>query len=119
MTTSTEYFNEFLLHKALEFKHGPYGNTLDGLIDLMAQEQNKNSEFPIPLKNVCAKLTVELSDEIENICDLLSVSKRRFIEMAIINAIGRFKEIASEYDIYERYEMEAAHLDAEREGEQS
>lgn len=111
MTSSTQYFNEFLLQKTLEFKQGPEGNTLDGIMDLFVQS---NQDCPIPLKNVCAKLTVELSDEIDNVCNLLDVSKRKFIEMAIINAIGKFKEIAIEYNAYERYEAESALLDAKR-----
>jgi hypothetical protein len=60
------------------------------------------------MKNVCAKLTVGLSDDVDEICSLLEIPKRKFIELAIVNAIGKFEEIAKEYDIYERYdEMDA------------
>lgn len=102
MSSQTQYFNEFFLRKALEFKHGPEGNTLDGLLDLFLESGSE--DFPIPMKNVCAKLTVELSDQIDGLCSLLEMPKRKFIEMAIINAIGKFEEIAKEYEIYEQYE---------------
>ena len=48
------------------------------------------------LKNVCAKLTSELSDELDNVVSLLGISKRRFIEAALIDAIERANKIISD-----------------------
>lgn len=42
-----------------------------------------------PVKNVCAKLSISLSDEIDNICSLLSLSKREFIQAALSEAVGK------------------------------
>ncbi|EBU0958375.1 hypothetical protein CVX18_23685 [Salmonella enterica] len=42
-----------------------------------------------PVKNVCAKLSVQLSDRIDEVCDLLGVSKRKFIETALVDALAR------------------------------
>lgn len=44
---------------------------------------------PLPLKNVCAKVSVQLSEEIDKVCDLLDISKRRFLEAAFIDAVEK------------------------------
>lgn len=84
-----QQFNEVLLAKALTFKHG-------------------NSDIPdqfldhedAPVKQVCAKLSISLSDSVDNVCGVLNMSKRSFIELALINAVAEFESIASEYDIF-------------------
>ena len=48
-------------------------------------------------KNVCAKLSADLSDHIDNISKALGMSKRMFIEIAIINAIQEVELISQEY----------------------
>lgn len=78
-------FNEYLHYKALELKfktvQGEHlSNSLEALIDA-------DSEVVPQTKNVCAKLSVQLSDELDAITSLLSMSKRQFIEMALIQAI--------------------------------
>jgi hypothetical protein len=60
------------------------------LIDLVAEDR---LEHNIPLKNVCAKVTPQLSDEIDQVVGLLGVSKRRFLEAAYIEAVQRAHEI--------------------------
>jgi hypothetical protein len=47
----------------------------------------------LPIKNVCAKVSVELSDEIDEIVGLLGISKRRFLEAAFIEAIAMARRI--------------------------
>lgn len=50
----------------------------------------------LPLKNVCAKLSVQLSDEIDRVTNLLDVSKRRFIEAALVDALNEANRIIGE-----------------------
>ena len=84
-----QQFNEVLLAKALTFKHDTScQNIPEAVLDQM------------PLKQVCAKLSHELSDNIDNVCGVLNISKRSFIELALINAVAEFEAIASEYDIF-------------------
>lgn len=47
----------------------------------------------IPLKNVCARVSAELSEEIDKICDLLGISKRRFLEAAFVEAVQKAHSI--------------------------
>lgn len=44
------------------------------------------------LKNVCAKVSPVLSDDIDRVSNFLGISKRRFLEAAFIHAV----EVASE-----------------------
>lgn len=47
----------------------------------------------VPLKNVCAKVSVELSDDIDEVIAILGIPKRRFLEAAFIEAIGMARQI--------------------------
>jgi hypothetical protein len=49
-------------------------------------------EGNIPLKNVCAKVAPELSDRIDNVCAILGIRKRRFLEAAFIEACDMAEE---------------------------
>lgn len=45
------------------------------------------------VKNVCAKVSVDLSNEIDAICNFLGISKRKFIEAALIEAVAKANAI--------------------------
>lgn len=49
-----------------------------------------------PIKNVCAKVSVELSDEIDEVVAILGIHKRRFLEAAFIEAIAMARQIMDE-----------------------
>jgi hypothetical protein len=84
-----QQFNEVLLAKALTFKHGN-----SDIPDQFLDHQDAQ------VKQVCAKLSISLSDSIDSVCGVLDMSKRAFIELALINAVAEFESIASEYDIF-------------------
>jgi hypothetical protein len=58
-------------------------------------------EGDIPLKNVCAKLTPHLSDEVDSVVGLLGISKRRFLECAIIDAVNKAHQIIRDEGVWE------------------
>ena len=82
------------------------------IIDKLSEE-NPDQDFPI--KNVCAKVSVQLSMEIDSIVQLLGISKRIFLEAAFIDAVSKAKEIIDAEGVFEalhdssveRDEMEA------------
>lgn len=86
-------FNEFIHYRALAYKYEVIqgrnlSDKLDHLIDTFPEGGGNIDSFKIPeLKNVCAKLSVELSDHLDEVCSKLSLSKRQFIEMALIQAL--------------------------------
>lgn len=67
------------------------------------------SEEDAQVKNVCAKLHVSLVERLDNTLSLLGISKRLFIETAVITALEEFDQLAVELDIdeYSRHIEEA------------
>lgn len=77
-------FNEYLHYKVLELKFKTIqGEQFSNLIEAVIEADAQAAQT----KNVCAKLSVQLSDELDSIVGLLNMSKRQFIEMALIQAI--------------------------------
>ena len=91
---------EFMLMKALNFKFQG-SNSLGSVLEYMeATGQLEDADVKFQLKNVCAKLPNWLVEELEEVCSVLSMSKRDFIENAIIDSIESFNAIAEEHDIF-------------------
>lgn len=118
------YFKQYIQYKALDFKFATAGNSIDQLESLVAggsvghavdgqfvPAQTLEEVCPIPLRNVCAKLSVELVDRLDNALSVLSMSKRQFIEMAIIEALDEVDKVLQEVDAFEYVEarQEADH----------
>jgi len=59
-------------------------------------------------KNVCAKVGVGISDQIDQLVSLLGINKRSFLEAAFIDAIIKAKEIVEEEGLWE-YLEETSH----------
>lgn len=67
--------------------------TLSLINDAGSSELPEDLPDSLPLKNVCAKVSVELSSEIDEVCNFLGVSKRRFLEAAFVDAVASAREI--------------------------
>lgn len=97
------------------------------LIDLMLSgalketlEEGETSELP-QLKNVCAKVTTELSDDLDRICGILDITKRSFIETVFIDAILKAEEIMKNegvFDVLENRRIQQEKCDAAYEASQ-
>jgi hypothetical protein len=72
--------------KALAFVRGQRGADLANLV--ASDELGRGI-----LKNVCAKVTPVLAEEIDQVCDLLGVNKREFLEAAFLDAVDRARAI--------------------------
>lgn len=84
---------ELVTLKALEAKrlnHGG-GDVQDRMIDTFFMKADGDA-----FRNVCAHVGIPLANEIDEICDSLDISKRRFIEGALIDAVKRSKAIVSQ-----------------------
>jgi len=84
------------------------------LFDLVAEGQIENN---IELKNVCAKVSPQLSGDIDEICGLLNISKRRFLEAAMIDAVAKARLIIQREeleDVLTELELDAEAYDASR-----
>lgn len=73
-------------------------STSDFIVDHVLGDQGEfplKSAEPLPLKNVCAKVSTQLSEDIDKVCDFLGISKRRFLEAAFIDALDKAQAIIS------------------------
>lgn len=61
------------------------------------------SQLPL-LKNVCAKVSVELSDKLDYICGILDIHKRGFIETVFVDAILKAEEIMKNEGVFDALE---------------
>lgn len=55
------------------------------------------------VKNVCAKVSANLSDEIDQVSNFLGISKRRFLETAFVDAVEAAQEIMRREGLFEAY----------------
>jgi hypothetical protein len=70
----------------------------DALVDELIKQ---NPAEPPPLRNICAFISPVLFDEIEGLCSTLSISKRRFVEMALIDLMAKANSIVEEVQPFE------------------
>ena len=97
-----------ILMRALQFKSSvegqPSGNT-EMMEKIIEENAAKSEEF----KTVCAPISVPLFERMGLMMQILGMSKRQFIEMAIVEALDRCDEIMKEVDVFEstRQEEEA------------
>lgn len=50
------------------------------------------------LRNICAAITPELFDQVEGCCSMLEISKRRFVEAALVEAVAKASAIVADVD---------------------
>jgi len=81
--------NEYLEYLVLERKYGDRGYDL---IDYaIAQGED------VPVRNMCAKVHPAMIDRVDHCCEVLGISKRRFIESAVAEAIRQTEELLAEH----------------------
>jgi hypothetical protein len=61
------------------------GNSNSRLVEMALE----NAQDAPEIKQMCAKVSVALSDEIDQVCTLLDMPKRQFIELACIDALEK------------------------------
>lgn len=71
--------NELLTLQALKFKKA----LLAGHTDLDDNAPAWMSDSAEKTRNICAFISVPMSEEIDRLCSVLSISKRRFVELAL------------------------------------
>lgn len=95
----TRIFRQKLTHRALNYKFS-FAHVNPAVTDRIietASEEDKSKQF----KNVCAFISISLADRLESTLSILGMSKRDFLEMAIIEALDVADEVMDEVDIDE------------------
>lgn len=87
----SSYMTEFLDFRALAFKHNQT-HVMSPLID--------EADLSKAGKQVCTTLSNEATERLEFTLKMLDLSKRKFIEMAILHALDEADRIMEERDIF-------------------
>lgn len=94
-------FNRMVTFGVLNFMGTDNATFEDIGLEVVRWTDSDGKEIPDPRVNLCARVAPELAFEVDSICAFLSVSKRRFIEAAIIEAIRQTKEVMREEGMFE------------------
>lgn len=88
------HFDQFIQYRALAFKFEDFKAAdlfLESSPDLVAGK----------LRTVCTAILPSVFDELEQLCQTLEIPKRRFAELALIDAMERAKLIIKDVDAFE------------------
>jgi len=116
------FFDQFIQYRSLKFKFSTMGtltlSDIEGMIQAGSLLYTDDGETvrpptfeeacPIPLRNVCAKLSSDLVDRLDKTLDILEISKREFIEMSLIEALNRVDQQLLDIDAFEFLEAREA-----------
>ena len=103
MTTETivmTYFEQYMQHRALSFKFSTAGSSL-GQIEKLVGPEGLDQISGVKLQNVCAKLAQPLVDRLDQALSVLDMTKRDFIELALIEALDKVDAILDETNAFE------------------
>ena len=84
-------FEELIRYKALAVKNTISGNST--IFDVL--KENDAKDMP-NTRNICAIIHVSLFEKVESITSLLNISKRQFVEEALIEAVERASAVVNE-----------------------
>jgi hypothetical protein len=109
-------FDQYIQYRALNMKANVEGRgfnseALDRMLDKEAAAGSPQ------IKTVCAPISIELFDRLTHTLSLLDISKRSFIEAAIIEALDKADVIMEEVNIFENQDPPAevlAEMDEQR-----
>lgn len=102
-TKRENVLREIITKEVLELKHGASHN-----VDHLFAESYEKLVSEGKLTNVCCKITPELFDRLSAACVFLNISKRKFIELAIIQGLEEASLVMDEYGIFDHLASESA-----------
>lgn len=96
-------------HKLIQFKalSQVYASNGSGFIDHACQSDPSLVE-KLRMRNVCALISAELFDRLEEACGVLSITKREFIEASLIEALNQADKIIADEGVYAHFEAMTA-----------
>lgn len=97
-------FNQTLQYRALRTKAHIEGEAFNAQATekVLEDAMKKSDEF----KTVCAPISIPLFDRLNDALNLLDISKRAFIEMALIHALDEVDKVVAEVDVFENVQGE-------------
>jgi len=92
--------DEVLQLQVLKLKALNSGQSSARLLDHLLD----SSETP-EVRQMCAKVSVHLYDSLEQVCGLLDMTKRQFIEAAVSDAVGRAEQLIHQMGALDQGEL--------------
>jgi len=65
----------------------------DDILETMMDDPETRLSAKVETRNVCAHVSKELAEEINQVCKFLDIKKRAFLEAAFVDAVQRAHEI--------------------------
>jgi hypothetical protein len=104
-------FTQFIQFRALSAKANIEGQAFNSeFTESLIEKAAVNS--PAEFKTVCTPLSIPLFDRLSNTLSILDISKRKFIEAAIVEALNKADEIINQVDVFEGCEPSPAQDEA-------
>ena len=89
---------EILILQALKFKALHTGESNSFLIDAALQDPDYKEQFSKLTRNVCAMVSIDLANEMDQLCGILEMSKRELITLAIVDFLEKARGVLEEFD---------------------
>jgi hypothetical protein len=77
-------FDQLIQYKALHRQYTISGALPDALVEAVSHDGNKAH-----VRNVCALISVDLFEQLEHTCGILAITKRQFIEAALVECLAK------------------------------
>jgi hypothetical protein len=106
-------FHQYIQYKVLDRM---YSTDNDALLGMALRNPENEAEIKANFKNVCALISLPLFEDLENICGMLDMTKRKFIEGALVEAISQANKIAEENGLHEHFAMISDHYQGRQDG---
>lgn len=91
--------HELIQLQALKLKQSVTRSVPDQVLDKLLESDSQGKA-----RQVCAMVSPQLFDDLERICQMLDISKRRFVEGALVDALDKAKQIVAQVDPFEHAE---------------
>jgi hypothetical protein len=95
-----------ILEKKLTYKALGFLHQNDFLIDVAMENPSPEVQAQFKIKNVCAAIPGVLVTRLEDTLSLLGMTKREFLESAIIDALDKADVVMAECGVFEYLEFE-------------
>jgi hypothetical protein len=95
-----------LTYKALAFMHSN-----DNLVERILEEGGAELEIKHKMKNICAMMPATIVDRLETTLRLLNMTKRDFLEAAVLEALDKADEIMAACGVDDALEQMAVRQD--------
>ena len=97
--------DETLLLQALKLKQlGTTGHSLDSDVTERLLDQHPE-EMKEKMRNICAFVSISMFEEVANVCEVLSLSKRQFVEMALVDLLAKSHKILRDTEALKSFEV--------------